>query len=214
MAENIWELCQGKFSKEDVAQYIEYAKNIVYKPLGSIAVDGVYLQDDPSKTHKILADIVFVADNNVDCPHRMKPKSLGSSYYGGRQSAIIIMPSKDTRLESIYGKGDARAFITEGKITDYTTTGDVEDVYMASNYKGVFEQIAKTCVLDFEGRFKEDTYVSSDSGIHYDVLGKTNLAENILPPVVNAYSQEIDNCEEDFRNMAPAPTPTTGPSYN
>ena len=81
------------------------------------------------------------------------------------------------------------------------TVADPRDAYMAANFNGVFEQIGKEYMKDFQGDFENQTYVLSEKGIEHKVLGQANTTQNIIPVIESSYSANLSNFREIFMNM-------------
>ena len=192
----------------DINKYKQYINNIDFSYIGAIKIGGVYIKNEPKIEHSVAAHAYFVADNNVNSIDRKVVTSPGAFRCDGRQSAIVIMLAKDLDIANRYGNSTApQAFIIDNGLGDNMTVADPRDAYMAANFNGVFEEIGKEYMKDFQGDFENDTYVLSERGVQHKVLGQANTTQNIIPVIENSYSANLNNFREIFMNMQQDATP-------
>lgn len=186
----------------DIEKYKKYINNIDFSYIGGVRIGGVYLKDNPSKEHKVQAHAYFIADNNVNPTERNVITSPGAFRCNGRQSAVVVMLAKNLDIANEYGNPTTPyAFVADGGMSDNMTVADPRDAYMAANFSGVYEQIGKEYMYNFQGDFENQTYVLSERGVHHKVLGHANTTENIFPVVEEAFGDTLGDYREMFMKM-------------
>lgn len=186
----------------DIDRYKKYVNNIDFSYIGGVKIGGVIINGSDHVEHKVAAHAYFIADNNVNPVDRKIVTSPGAFRCDGRQSAIVVVLAKNLDIANRYGNQTTPyAFVIDDGLGDNMAVADPRDAYMAANFNGVFEQIGKEYMRDFQGDFEDETYVLSAKGVHHKVLGQANTTQNIIPVIEKTYGENLSNFREMFISM-------------